>query len=223
MNFAPLIFLGLFATFSLSWFAYVLKPYVDFGRQAPHVDQISGAVYPIGRSGLAKQGAEVYREHGCASCHTQQVRSREEGNDLSRGWGARRTVAADYMLDNPPLLGAVRLGPDLSNIGTRKTDPIWHYVHLYEPKSKVEGSFMPPYKYLFDVRPATGRPGSIPHPTDSKLELVPNDDARTIVAYMLSLRATGNVFEAPSAPPSTNNPAGATNAPAANATNAPVR
>lgn len=214
MNFAPLIFVGLFAAFSLSWFAYVLKPYADFGRQAPFQDKVTGAVYPMARPGNARQGAEVYREHGCASCHTQQVRAAQEGNDIARGWGARRTVAPDYMLDNPPLIGTIRLGPDLANVGTRRTDANWHYAHLYEPKSKVEGSIMPPYKYLFEERRARGGADAIPHPTKKELELVPNDDARTLVAYMMSLRANGLVFEAPMPQSKTNAPAGDTNAPA---------
>lgn len=223
MNVAPFIFIGLLATFSMSWFAYVLKPYVDFGRQAPHVDPITSAVYPVGRSGIAKQGAEAYRAHGCATCHTQQVRSESEGNDKNYGWGGRRTVHTDYMMENPPLLGVVRLGPDLANVGARRTDPKWHYEHLYEPKSKVEKSIMPPYKYLFTERPARGGTNVFAHPTKPGVELVPSAEAQQLVAYMLSLNAGGNVFEVPmKAATSTNAPAGGTNAPAAASTNVPA-
>src|SRR4051812_37598807 len=98
MNIAPFIFIGLFATFSLSWFGYVFKPQADLGKLEPYADPITGAVYPIGRSGLAMQGAEVYRAQGCAACHTQQVRAKNEGNDIDRAWGIRKTVGGDYML-----------------------------------------------------------------------------------------------------------------------------
>ena len=33
---------------------------------------------------------------------------------------ARRTVARDYIFDNPPLLGSSRIGPDLANVGSAK-------------------------------------------------------------------------------------------------------
>src|SRR4051812_21975588 len=111
MNIAPFIFIGLFATFSLSWFGYVFKPQADLHKQEPFVHPITGEVYPIARAGLAMQGAEVYRAQGCAACHTQQVRGKDEGNDEQRVWGIRKTVGTDYMLENPPQLGSVRLGP----------------------------------------------------------------------------------------------------------------
>jgi hypothetical protein len=36
------------------------------------------------------------------------------GADLARGWGRRRTVARDYLRDQPVMLGTVRFGPDLA-------------------------------------------------------------------------------------------------------------
>src|SRR5687768_2798972 len=139
MNIAPFIFVGLLATFSISWFGYVFRPYVELSRQEPFQHPITQQVYPINRGGFAQQGAEVYRAQGCAACHTQQVRSEAEGNDIEWGFGSRRTVGTDFMLENPPLLGGIRLGPDLSNIGLRKgtNDIEWHYAHLLAPKSKV--------------------------------------------------------------------------------------
>jgi cytochrome c oxidase cbb3-type subunit II len=206
MNIAPFIFIGLFATFSLSWFGYVFKPQADLGKQEPYADPITGAVYPIPRDGLAMQGAEVYRAQGCAACHTQQVRDKSEGNDTERGWGFRKTVASDYMLENPPQLGSVRLGPDLANVGLRKgtNDVQWHYKHLFNPKSVVEKSNMPPYPYLFE--------GDATRPTA---------EAKALVAYLISLKTVGSVFEAPM-PVSTNAPAGGTNAPAAGTNAAPA-
>src|ERR1051325_6594821 len=41
------------------------------------------------------------------------------GPDMARHWGARRTVAADYLYDTPVQVGNSRLGPDLSNYGDR--------------------------------------------------------------------------------------------------------
>lgn len=226
MNIAPFIFVGLLATFSFSWFGYVFKSAAELGRLQPFVDPITSAVYPNQRSGQEMQGAEVYRAQGCAACHTQQVRAASEGNDLSRGWGIRRTVATDYMLENPPQLGKVRLGPDLSNVGLRKTtnDLVWHYQHLLDPKSVTDKSNMPPYPYLF-TKVKNGTPGSFTIPTQPKDAYVPNDEAKALVAYLVSLKNTGSVFEAPRPMPKAQAkaPAGGTNAPAANTTNAPAK
>jgi len=227
MNIAPFVFIGLLATFSASWFGYVFRTQAEVGRQEQFTNAITGAVYPIARDGQAQQGAEVYRAQGCAACHTQQVRTHSEGNDLFRGWGPRRTVAADYELDRPPQLGNVRLGPDLANVGLRYTtnDVMRHYKHLLKPRSipGAEKSMMPPYKYLFEKRRASGSPDAIVLDDEREFEYVPKDEAKQLVAYLLSLKSLGAVFEAPVPMPknSTNAPAGDTNAPAAG-TNAPV-
>lgn len=220
MNIAPFIFIGLLATFSMSWFGYVYRPHAELSRQTPFVDPISAAVYPIGRSGQAIQGAEVYRAQGCAACHTQQVRPEQEGNDIKRGFGLRRTVGTDYMLDRPPQLGAIRLGPDLANFGLRKTtnDVEWIYKHLLAPKEVVAKSTMPPYPYLFE-KVKSNRPGALQIKNHF---YVPKDEAKQLAIYLLSLRNEGSVFEAPAKrtpAADTNAPAGGTNAPAPAAAN----
>jgi cytochrome c oxidase cbb3-type subunit 2 len=225
MNIAPFIFIGLLATFSMSWFGYVYRPHAELSRQTPFVDPISAAVYPIGRSGQAIQGAEVYRAQGCAACHTQQVRPEQEGNDIKRGFGLRRTVGTDYMLDRPPQLGAIRLGPDLANFGLRKTtnDVEWIYKHLLAPKEVVAKSTMPPYPYLFE-KVKSNRPGALQISSDKDHFYIPKDEAKQLAIYLLSLRNEGSVFEAPAKrtpAADTNAPAGGTNAPADGA-NAPA-
>jgi cytochrome c oxidase cbb3-type subunit II len=219
MNIAPFIFIGLLATFSVSWFGFVYRPTAEFSRQEPFKDPITAAVYPVGRSGEAIQGAEVYRAQGCAACHTQQVRPAEEGNDLKRGFGLRRTVSTDYMLDRPPQLGAIRLGPDLANFGLRKStnDVNWVYLHLLRPKAVEPKSNMPPYPYLFTKVPNEKAPSdALSLPNEAKFKFVPRDEAKQLAAYLLSLRNEGSVFEAPAkrTAADTNAPDGGTNAPA---------
>lgn len=153
------------------------------------------------------------------------------GPDIARHWGLRRSVAADYLYDEPVQVGNSRLGPDLSNIGARMPDANWHLLHLYDPRTVVPGSIMPAYRYLFDTR----RIGKQPSPQALKLsgqfappagyEVVPSVEAQKLSAYLQSLRVDTALFEAPLtqlAPPptdaSTNAPA-ATKAPAA--TNTP--
>ena len=219
MNIAPFVFIGLLATFSISWFGYVFKPQAELGRQEQFTDPISAQIYPIVRSGQAQQGAEVYRAQNCAACHTQQVRSKSEGNDMERGWGARRTVGTDFLFEHPPQLGSVRLGPDLSNMGLRKgtNDVDWHYRHLLNPGNVVPKSNMPRYPYLFEKRKpgTTGGGFAFTDPKHKDFVFVPTEECQALVAYLISLKQVGSVFEAPTPMPKTNAPARGTNAPAA--------
>jgi cytochrome c oxidase cbb3-type subunit 2 len=48
------------------------------------------------------------------------VRSSAFGADIARNWGQRRSVARDYIFDRPHLMGTMRTGPDLANIGARQ-------------------------------------------------------------------------------------------------------
>ncbi|HTR41540.1 MAG TPA: cbb3-type cytochrome c oxidase subunit II, partial [Pseudomonadales bacterium] len=127
------------------------------------------------------------------------------GTDISRGWGSRHSVAEDFLWDSPVQLGSVRVGPDLANVGLRY-DANWELIHLYSPKSTVIGSIMPSFRYLF----VTQKIGDAPSPDALPLkdvaagyEVVPTDDAKNLVAYLLSLRANVPLHDAPfsTAPP----------------------
>lgn len=134
------------------------------------------------------------------------------GPDIARGWGKRRTVAQDFVYDQPVQPGVMRIGPDLANIGLRPYDADWHYRHLYAPVSVVQGSKMPPYRYLFEKR----KVGHEPSPDALRLngdllpeagyEIVPKPEARALVAYLLNLRAEAPLFEAPFTPPARKSP-----------------
>ena len=131
------------------------------------------------------------------------VRIVPTGPDLARGWGVRRSVAADYLYDQPVQLGSLRAGPDLANIGVRAPDARWQLQHLYAPKSNSPNSTMPAFKYLFTVR----KVGSAPSADALKLpkefapaagyEVVPTTEASELAAYLLSLRANVPLYEAP--------------------------
>jgi len=154
------------------------------------------------------------------------------GPDIDRGWGKRRSVAADFLYDQPVMLGSQRIGPDLANIGMRLPDAQWHLLHLYNPETAVKKSKMPPNRFLFEKR-KIGRQSS---PDALKLtgefasetgyETVPKDEAKALVAYLLSLRTGVVLFEtpmtAPPAPAATNAPA-VTNALSGSITNAAAK
>lgn len=153
------------------------------------------------------------------------------GPDLDRGWGARRTVAQDYVNDSPVLLGSVRVGPDLASIGSRAPEKFaapWKFastntvaereqrllVHLFNPRLLAKESTCPSAGYLFDTKKAevryAGEPLRLP---GNEAPVFPKHNARALVAFLLAQRADVGVAEAPvavaapAAPASTNAPA----------------
>lgn len=89
--------------------------------------------------------------------------------------------------------------------------------HLYHPRTVMPSSVMSAYPLLFEKRPV----GSRPSPEALKLEgafapepgteIVPRPEAKALMAYLLSLRSTVSLAEAPVIRPSTNGVATATN------------
>ena len=122
---------GAMVMLSLSTSALVVVPYLQVRDIAP-----AEGLKPYTSAQL--RGREVYIANGCVYCHTQQPRAQGFGPDLARGWG-RATVAADYAYDRPHLLGTMRTGPDLMNIGVRQPSEQWHLGHLYQPRAYVPG------------------------------------------------------------------------------------
>jgi cytochrome c oxidase cbb3-type subunit II len=97
------------------------------------------------------RGRQQYISQGCVYCHSQQPRAKSFAPDFDRGWG-RASVAGDYAYDAPHLLGTMRTGPDLLNIGARQPSEQWHLGHLYQPRAYMPGSVMPSYPFLFDLK-----------------------------------------------------------------------
>jgi len=128
------------------------------------------------------------------------------GADIARGWGARQSVAADYLYDQPVQLGSLRAGPDLANLGVRQPDLKWQLQHLYAPKSLIKDSTMPAYRFLFELR----KVGAAPTPAALNLtgefappagfEVVPTPAAVHLAAYLVSQKANVPLYEAPFTP-----------------------
>lgn len=147
------------------------------------------------------RGRQVYISNGCVYCHSQQVRDPNFTTDVDRGWGSRPTVPGDYVHDRPHLLGTMRTGPDLINVGARLPDADWHLIHLYNPRALVDWSIMPPFPFLFEekdpasvgpderVVPVTGR-----YAPEGKV-VVASSDALALVDYLLALDHTFPVPE----------------------------
>jgi cytochrome c oxidase cbb3-type subunit II len=201
MNRTFLVILGAFLTIAFSLSGLVLIPNWQFQEHKPVVNPRDGSQYPAPYYGLALQGRDVYVDQGCAYCHTQQVRPKGYGGDIRRNWGNRRTVARDYMYEYPILLGTMRTGPDLANIGARQPARDWHYLHLFNPQITSAGSVMPRYQYLFrtvtagEMVPA----GAIPLPAAFHSEgthIIPTARGEQLVEY---LRAQNRTFPLPEA------------------------
>lgn len=136
------------------------------------------------------RGRARYIAEGCVYCHSQQPRSSDQAPDSERGWG-RPAVASDYAFDEPHLLGTMRSGPDLLNIGARLPSASWHLTHLYQPRAIYDWSLMPSYPYLFEVK-AKAEPGDIVVSLPRKYQppsgvVVAKLEAKDLVAYLLSL------------------------------------
>lgn len=226
MNSTPLLFFGILVGLAGSWWGMIAAPKLQMGAATTVVARETSQHYPPNRPGLAQQGAEVYRSEGCNTCHSQLVRPAGFGFDLDWGWGRRRTVAQDYLRDAPVMLGAVRVGPDLANIGYRmgagdtNAQPAmvaYHLRHLYHPRTVMPGSVMPAYPYLFEKRRIVGEPSPEalkldgPFAPEPGFEVVPKPAAHALVAYLLSLRSSVSLPEAPVVPPPTNAVSGGTN------------
>jgi cbb3-type cytochrome oxidase cytochrome c subunit len=282
------VFLVAFVALGASWFGLVYAPLHQLGIEKQTAILQSGDTWPPQRTGDATLGLDVYREYGCAACHTRQVRQTGVANqlelislgqhqaadfkdflkslmvvpelnsfsntlcgplaqwdgrlpvtlyfgpddtviaalveklkplgiktdarvvatgaDISRGWGLRQSVAADYLYDQPVELGSLRAGPDLTAIGAREPDLNWQLQHLYAPRSVVADSSMPAFRFLFEVRPISGRPApealtlKAEFAPPAGMEVVPTPEARRLAVYLLSLKTGAPLYEAPYTP-----------------------
>jgi cytochrome c oxidase cbb3-type subunit 2 len=205
VNKIPRLFFGVFVLFGVAWLGLVAYPYLTFAGLRQSKDDATGALAPLGNPGTAAQGARVYAANGCVYCHSQYVRDKDEGNDIARQWGTRRTVARDYMFDHQVFLGTSRLGADLSNVGVRQTDPQWFYRILYSPQTMSPEVSMPAYRWLFEIREIQGQSSvdalklegaDAPSPG---YEIVPTEEGKALVGYLLSLKKNYPLPEAPEA------------------------
>ncbi|QJW94524.1 cbb3-type cytochrome c oxidase subunit II [Frigoriglobus tundricola] len=161
MDRGMVIFLGALLTFSSSWLGLILLPFWQLRDEQPYKKDDGDEPYPRPLQGKALAGKKVYQNNGCMYCHSQQVRSARFGNwwdatgeqktgaDIKRSWGQRRTVSRDYIYDNPTMLGTMRTGPDLANIGVRNPSEAWHHTHMFNPRSANAWSVMPSFAFFY--------------------------------------------------------------------------
>ncbi|MEO5917051.1 MAG: cbb3-type cytochrome c oxidase subunit II [Luteolibacter sp.] len=101
------------------------------------------ATTPVGDA--FERGRQVYLSEGCIHCHSQYVRP--DSLDVAN-WGPVKSVG-DVFKGEPVLIGNRRQGPDLTNVGARRS-AAWLKLHFINPQVFVPGSAMPSYAHLFE-------------------------------------------------------------------------
>ena len=91
-----------------------------------------------------ERGLRVYIAEGCINCHSQYVRPNTADVMM---WGPV-TDLEEIHREQPPLIGNRRQGPDLSQVGARRS-PLWLRIHFMNPRDVSYDSVMPRYDYLF--------------------------------------------------------------------------
>lgn len=215
----PLLFCGIFFALAFSFTGLILSSNIQLGSLTQTTETVVPSdadptvmvmaegepLYPLMPTGFAQQGKDVYISMGCVYCHSQQSRRAEFGADIDRGWAPRQTVARDYITQGRVLLGTMRTGPDLVNVGGRPLNADWHHLHLYNPQITSKGSTMPPYAFLYETREIDGPPSveALKFPPNSEYgpesgyEVVPTRRAKALVEYLLSLKINYSLPEAP--------------------------
>lgn len=91
-----------------------------------------------------ERGRQVYISEGCMNCHSQYVRPNSPDVLM---WGPAESTQ-ELRLERPPLIGNRRQGPDLAEVGGRRS-PLWLKAHFYDPQEVSGASIMPSFAYLF--------------------------------------------------------------------------
>jgi len=91
-----------------------------------------------------ERGRRVYISEGCINCHTQFVRPNSPDVLM---WGPAEPLQ-QLRQQRPPLIGNRRQGPDLAEVGSRRS-ALWLKAHFYDPPEVSGASIMPWYAFLF--------------------------------------------------------------------------
>jgi cytochrome c oxidase cbb3-type subunit 2 len=128
-----------------------------------YLDRILLAVRISPPLSQVERGRRVYTSEGCINCHSQFVRPNSPDVLM---WGPAEPLQ-ELRQGQPPLIGNRRQGPDLAEVGNRRS-PLWLRAHFCDPAEVSGASIMPSYAFLFLDRRG--------------------DD---LVAYLLSLKTAG--------------------------------
>lgn len=221
MNNQLAVVIGIFISICASFIGLVIPGINQLTGLRP-ITIAPGIYYPVEKNDITLSGLNVYRSLGCVYCHTRSARPYGFGSDFERGWGNRRTVARDYIPEQPLLLGSTRIGPDLANIAARAPDKfVFPFAFtstnkvvqkkelrerlfrlLYNPRLLNQSAMMPPHPFLFRKTYPTREIKMPAAATDSfTLQdgsiITPLEPAKYLVAFLMSLEFETPLFEAP--------------------------
>jgi len=111
------LFLGSSAP-SCSRGSLTVVPNAQIGHLDPQTDEEGADAYPCRNQAWSSAAGRSTRRTAVFIA-TAVGRPNYAGADLDRKWGERRSAPRDYIFERPVLLGKMRTGPDLSNIGQR--------------------------------------------------------------------------------------------------------
>jgi len=150
----PLFVLGSGAVILLFLLPWPLKFFAQHKREitltvaillaAFSLDRILVAAHPISQLTQIERGRQVYISEGCINCHSQYVRPNTADVLM---WGPVKSIE-ELRQERPPLIGNRRQGPDLSEVGGRRS-AAWLKAHFFNPPEVSGSSIMPSYGFLF--------------------------------------------------------------------------
>jgi cbb3-type cytochrome c oxidase subunit II len=118
-------------TLTLLLAAFALDHIWKAGGATPQLSQI-------------ERGRQVYISEGCINCHSQYVRPNSPDVLM---WGPVEPLQ-ELRREQPPLIGNRRQGPDLAEVGGRRS-PLWLKLHFVNPPEVSGNSIMPSFAFLF--------------------------------------------------------------------------
>lgn len=208
MNHPFILLVAAVLSIGISWNALIVGPQKHFGKLSTK----DGGASEL--NGQQKQGRLVYAESGCVKCHTQQVRFFEKDAQ----YGPRFSTANDFLGHDKPVLGSVRIGPDLSNLGNTKYGleggdhelfkVLFHAKNAPALEDAAKAALMPQYRYLFDQVKISDLDSDHPYlalaedlgkmaKADDNIGFVPNSKGIVLVEYLLGLKLDQSIYVSP--------------------------
>lgn len=105
------VFLAAFVALGASWCGLVCGPLHQLGGAQQTLILQSPDRWPPQRTGEATLGLQVYRQYGCAACHTEQIRQTSAANELTLT-SLGKQKAADFK----DFLKSLMIVPELMNV-----------------------------------------------------------------------------------------------------------
>jgi len=129
----------------------------------------------------------------------------KEWPDVQYGSASRQNVTRDFLFDSHVMTGVMRMGPDLSSVGSKYlSDANGLHAKLYDAQAGGMSSHMPTFKYLYNERPLekneTMPKNALKIKGSSILKghvVIPTWKAEALVAFLQSLRTDKGLPEAP--------------------------